>query len=70
MDAAVAAMANAVLGKTVSFDALRTMKQKELTKLYPNAGRTLLVEAREKALASLPPGSFRNRSNKIATKNK
>jgi hypothetical protein len=53
MAAAVDAMVLAVREGKITFASLRHMKQKELGGLYPAAGRTLLTEAREEALAFL-----------------
>jgi len=50
MDAAIAAMVIAVKGGKISMLELRQMKQKGLVELYPDAKRTLLVEARRRAL--------------------
>jgi len=50
MDAAIAAMVTAVKGGKISMLDLRQMKQKRLIELYPDAKRTLLVEARRRAL--------------------
>jgi hypothetical protein len=50
---ATTAMIQAVEQGRLSFGMLQRMKQKELTALYPNAGRTLLAECREDALLEL-----------------
>jgi chaperonin GroEL (HSP60 family) len=51
--AATDAMVAAVQQKRVSYGELRRLKQKELEKLYPVAGRTTLTTARERALTKL-----------------
>jgi hypothetical protein len=50
MDAAIAAMVTAVKGGKISMLELRQKKQKRLVELYPGAKRTLLAEARCRAL--------------------
>jgi Acyltransferase family len=64
--AATSAMGAAVRSGLVSFSQLQRMKQKELARLYPRAGRTTLVAAREEALRSLRDLGFdqeRHKSN-------
>lgn len=51
--AAVAAMIKAVEGGVLTFSELRRMKQKELDRLYSDAKRTMLQEARTQALSQL-----------------
>ena len=51
MAAAVEAMVSAVEENRISYGALATMKQKALSALHSNAGRTLLTQAREEALS-------------------
>jgi hypothetical protein len=53
MAEAIEAMVAAVDGGRVAFADLRRMKQKELSKVYPNAKRTLLAQARKHALVRL-----------------
>ena len=53
MAAAIEAMVKAVTDGGVDFAHLRHMKQKELPELYPDAKRTLLVQARTTALTQL-----------------
>ena len=53
MAEAIDNIVGAVTSGTITLDALRRMKQKELQILYPRAGRTLLAQAREAALSTL-----------------
>jgi hypothetical protein len=53
MAAAIGAMVCAVEEKRITRDELARMKQKELSRLYPGAGRTTLAVARSQALAQL-----------------
>jgi hypothetical protein len=53
MEAAIAAMRNAVEQGKISMLELRKMKQKSLAELYPDAKRTLLAAARRRALVQI-----------------
>jgi hypothetical protein len=61
--AAIAAMIAAVKQGTTSYDALRGMREKELVTLYPDAGRTLLRDARREALRRLAPNGLHRQSS-------
>lgn len=58
MAAAIEAMVLAVKKKEVSFERLRTMKQKELESVYPKARRTTLAKAQEAALQQLAAAGY------------
>jgi hypothetical protein len=60
---ACAAMVGAIKGRQLSIGDLAGMKQKELSKLYPGAGRTVLVEARKDALRKLGENSGKTPTN-------
>jgi hypothetical protein len=64
LEAAIHAMVTAVDCGRVTFSDLRRMKQKALEGLYPDARRTLLVQARKVALEQL---ATRGHSDKAAT---
>ena len=64
MVAAVKAMVGAVQDRRVTYKDLRTMKQKNLSDFYPDAGRTLLTDARETALQELAAAGL---SDKVPT---
>ena len=71
MDTAIAAMRNAVERGEISVLELRQMKQKSLPRLYPGAKRTLLAEARRRALLQIADEEARlQNSDKIATNDK
>jgi chaperonin GroEL (HSP60 family) len=56
--AAADAMVAAVQENRISYGELRRLKQKELQQLHPDAGRTTLTAARERALARLAAMGF------------
>jgi hypothetical protein len=71
MDAAIAAMRDAVERGAISVLELRQMKQESLGGLYPGAKRTLLAEARRRALVQIADEKARRQSSdKITTNDK
>jgi hypothetical protein len=60
--AATDAMVQAVKDGSITFEALRRMKQKELVALYPEAKRTTLNKCREAALARLAAGGHADKA--------
>jgi hypothetical protein len=60
---AAARMIEQIENKTLTELQLRKMKQKELVTMYPEAGRTTLVEAREEALETIRENSGKTPTN-------
>jgi hypothetical protein len=56
-------MIEQIENKTLTELQLRKMKQKELVTMYPEAGRTTLVEAREEALETIRENSGKTPTN-------
>ena len=69
MDTAIAAMRNAVERGEISVLELRQMKQKSLPRLYPGAKRTLLAEARRRALLQIADEEARRQNSDIVPTN-
>jgi hypothetical protein len=67
---ATAAMIDAVEQGRITFQRLQSMRQKELPRLYPEAGRTLLTKCREAALRELTAHGFPTKADISPTNDK
>jgi hypothetical protein len=63
-------MIDAVEQGRITFQRLQSMRQKELPRLYPEAGRTLLTKCREAALRELTARGFPTKADISPTNDK